>query len=108
MILIVNKYLPGNRFKGMVLWPFLFVKNPELKNDEIFINHERIHMRQQQELLILFFYIWYYLEYLFRLAKSGNRMQAYRNISFEREAYDRETIDDYLKERKFWAFLHYL
>ncbi|MGK0254765.1 MAG: hypothetical protein ACI9OE_002275, partial [Mariniflexile sp.] len=33
---------------------------------------------------------------------------AYRNISFEREAYANEMYLDYLKQRKFWSFLKYL
>lgn len=108
MVLVVHKYIIGRRFKGMSLWPFILINDRKLKNDKFFMNHERIHLRQQAEMLVIPFYIWYYLEYLIRLVKYRDRMQAYRNISFEREAYDRETIDAYLEERKFWNFLHYL
>lgn len=108
MILVVNKHLLGRRFKGMSLWPFLIMKTKDLKKDRIFIDHERIHLRQQVELLVLPFYIWYLLEYLIRLLQYRNQMQAYRNISFEKEAYRRERQKDYLTHRRFWAFLDYL
>ncbi|MEX0995648.1 MAG: hypothetical protein WDZ45_01210 [Flavobacteriaceae bacterium] len=72
------------------------------------MNHERIHLRQQLELLILPFYLWYGLEFLLRLLYFRNRYKAYRNISFEREAYSNEADLYYLKRRKFWAFIGYL
>lgn len=108
MILIVNKRLLSGRFKGITLWPFVILETSALKSDKAFINHERIHLRQQLELLILFFYLWYFAEFLFRYLKYGNSLRAYRNISLEREAYRREEDLDYLKHRPFWAFLKFL
>ncbi|WP_372918300.1 hypothetical protein [Salegentibacter sp.] len=108
MILIVNKYLLGKQFKGVSIWPFVILKNRELKDDHYFLNHEKIHLRQQLELLVLPFYLWYLIEYLFRLIQYKDTFLAYKNISFEREAYTQEMKDDYLKERKFWAFLQFL
>ena len=40
-----------------------------------------------------------------RLFKKGN---AYRNISFEREAYANEADENYLQHRKHYAWIHYL
>jgi hypothetical protein len=37
-----------------------------------------------------------------------DRNLAYRNISFEKEAYLNEKDPDYLKKRSFWAFKKYL
>ncbi|AVR45366.1 hypothetical protein C7S20_08835 [Christiangramia fulva] len=108
MILIVNKRLLSGRFKGISLWPFVIVGNKELKADRAFINHEKIHLRQQLELLVIFFYLWYVAEFLIRYIKCGNSLRAYRNISLEREAYRRENDLDYLKNRPFWAFLKFL
>ena len=72
------------------------------------INHEKIHTRQQIELLILPFYLWYFTEYLFRLIQYRDRLKAYHNISFEREAYANEKDLSYLKSRSFWSFLKYI
>lgn len=108
MFVIVNKYILAKQFDGIVLWPFIFVKRKELKNDPLFMNHERIHVRQQLELLIIFFFIFYLLEYLMRLIKYKSSYKAYTKISFEREAYANETNMDYLKERKTFGFLKYM
>lgn len=61
------------------------------------INHERIHTAQMREMGYIFFYVCYVLEWLMRLMTRGN---AYRCISFEREAYRHEADMDYLKHRR--------
>lgn len=108
MLLVVNKYLLRKRFVGITLWPFIVMKHKGLKTDPVFINHERIHLRQQLELLILPFFVWYGIEYLVRLVQYRNRYAAYRNISFEREAYANEENLTYLKGKKFWSFIRFL
>lgn len=108
MRIVVNKYLIGRHFVGIALWPFIVVKSAFLKEDLFFINHERIHIRQQAELLVLPFYILYFTEYIIRLLIYRNTEQAYLNISFEREAYLNEENLDYLKTRKPWSFMKYL
>jgi hypothetical protein len=108
MILIVFKYLTPRGFRGLTFYPFVFLADKDDKLNKVFINHERIHIRQQIELLILPFYLWYFTEYLFRLIQYKDRKQAYFNISFEREAYKNEKDLNYLKQRPFWRFLKYL
>ncbi len=91
--------------EGMALFPFIFVKN---KNpDFVLINHEKIHHRQQLEMLILPFYIFYACEYFYRRIKGDRHHEAYKNISFEREAYLHDEDLNYLKNRKIWAFKGY-
>lgn len=108
MFLIVNKYFFKKRFVGVTLWPFIVMKQSELKDDAIFLNHERIHLRQQIEMGIILFFLWYGLEFLIRLFQYGNAYVAYTNISFEREAYENELFLEYLSRRKLWSFLKYL
>ncbi len=69
------------------------------------MNHERIHLRQQVELLIIPFYLWYVLEYVFYRLKGYSQEKAYRSICFEREAYQFENDLEYLRKRPFAAFL---
>ncbi len=107
MIVLVNSLLLRKRFNGMSLWPFILVRTPELKKDQVFINHEKIHARQQIELLIIPFYFWYGIEFLIRLIQYKNRDEAYRDISFEREAYTNEKDLDYLKRSSFWEVMKY-
>ena len=108
MILIVRPKLLRKNFNGMTCWPFVILKHHELKSDAVFLNHERIHLRQQAELLLIFFYFWYGLEFLIRLIQYQNRHKAYRNISFEREAYLFESDQKYLKRRKSYGFFKFL
>ena len=79
-----------------------------LKNDYILIHHEKIHLQQQKEMFLLFFYLFYGLEWFIKLLKYKSKHSAYLNISFEREAYQNENNLNYLKTRKLWAFLNYL
>ena len=108
MIVWVNRFLLRKKFLGMALWPFIILRNKELLKDSNFLNHEKIHFRQQAELLLVFFYFWYVIEFFFRWAKYQNRYVAYKNISFEREAYRNEKDLDYLKRRSFWRFLKFI
>jgi hypothetical protein len=108
MILIVFKYLTPRGFRGLTFYPFVFLADKDDKLNKVFINHEKIHIRQQLELLILPFYLWYFTEYLFRLIQYKDRKEAYFNISFEREAYKNEKDLNYLKQRPFWCFKNYI
>ncbi|WP_025741508.1 hypothetical protein [Aquimarina pacifica] len=108
MPVVVNKYLIGRHFVGIALWPFIVIRDPFLKADAVFINHEKIHLRQQAELLVLPFYIIYLFEYIIRLLQYRNSQEAYRNISFEREAYRKEEDLNYLKGRRPWSFIRYM
>lgn len=108
MLVLVNKYLLRKGFNGIALWPFVILRKKELKEDVQMLNHERIHLRQQAELLVLFFYLWYFIEFLVRWFQFKNRYHAYRNICFEREAYANEKDLNYCKKRSFWSFTQYL
>ena len=55
---------------------------------------------------LLFFYLWYVIEWFFRIFINGNK--AYVSLSFEREAYDNDDNLDYLKTRKRFAWLKYM
>lgn len=108
MILIVFKYLTPHGFRGLTFFPFVFMADKDDKLNKVFINHEKIHIRQQLELLVLPFFLWYGLEYLIRLVQYKDRKEAYYNISFEREAYKNEKDLNYLKKRSFYKFINYI
>lgn len=107
-MIFISKYIVPKGFVGITLYPFIFLKKKNLKNDRILINHEKIHLRQQKELLIIFFYILYGLEFLIKFFKYKNKHTAYKNLSFEREAYLNEANFKYRESRKIWAFINYL
>ena len=107
MILIFRHFFYWN-YVGLSLWPFIFLRHPSLRDDAVLINHERIHLRQQAEMLVVFFYLWYLCEWLVRSLAYRDFYRAYQNISFEREAYARERELGYLGRRQPYAFLRYL
>ncbi|MFV8466864.1 hypothetical protein [Flavobacterium sp. LB1P62] len=108
MFLIVAKYLIPKGYRGLAAFPFVFVKYRIDIENKVFVNHEKIHLRQQLELLVIPFFIWYFIEYFFRLIQYKKADLAYRNISFEREAYANERDLEYLKSRPFLQFSKYL
>ena len=108
MLLVVTKFLVPKGYRGMTVFPFVFVRERSSGDDVVLLNHERIHWRQQLELLVLPFFVWYGLDYLVKVIRYRDRQKAYRNIVFEREAYANEANLDYLKSRSFWRFMKYL
>lgn len=105
MKIIYTKYFPPKRYKCINLFG-VFIAKKELS--AININHESIHTAQGKEMIWIFFYLWYIIEWLFRLVQYQNRKQAYYNISFEREAYNNQNNVNYLSERKCYSWVKYL
>ena len=103
LIFPVFRYLLPKNVSAIALWPFVVVKDKKSVTDPVILNHEKIHLRQQLELLIILFYVIYIFEYLALLIYYLNHDQAYRAISFEREAYKNDKDLDYLKKRRFWS-----
>ncbi|WP_316770018.1 hypothetical protein [Pedobacter frigiditerrae] len=100
--LLILPKLPAN---AMAISPFILLKKASQQKDVVLINHEKIHLQQQLELLILPFYVLYLLNYFINLVIYKNHYKAYFNISFEREAYSFEGDLNYLTKRKLyhWA-----
>jgi len=93
---------------AIALWPFIFIKYDALKNDPCLVNHERIHLRQQLEMGIIFFYLFYILEFSYHFIKYKNVNAAYFSISFEKEAFANDKNLVYLSERKLWGWRKYI
>lgn len=107
MITIKNSLIPFKGFAALTLWPFVFVRK-DARIVATTIRHENIHGRQQKELLLVGFYLLYSIEWLIKLCYYRNSITAYKNISFEREAYANQNNVAYLDERKPYAFLKYI
>ncbi len=107
MILVFKHFFYKN-YVGLSLWPFIILKSDALKTDIVLINHEKIHLKQQLELLVVVFYVTYFIEWIIRSLYFMNFYRGYRNISFEREAYDNEHNLNYSNERRPFSFIKYL
>jgi hypothetical protein len=92
-------FLGGGQLPAaMAFYPFVILNSKVVATPEL-INHERIHLRQQIEMLIIPFYIWYLIEYY---------RKGYYNVSFEKEAYANDKNFNYLKKRRIFSFIRYL
>lgn len=121
---LLAKLLLFRGYTTIMLFGFILTKLNELKPSTL--RHENIHRRQYVECVALslplvlllcwlvswwfllliptFYYILYLGEWLVRLFRSGN---TYRNISFEKEAYQNQNSPGYLSERKWFAWMKY-
>ena len=108
MIIVCQRLLKNTKISGITLFPVILLKRPDDVHNKILINHEKIHLRQQLELLVIFFYLWYVIEYYYWYFKLKDHFLAYKSISFEREAYAMENDLNYLDTRKAWSFWKYI
>lgn len=119
MKLIYNNIIPPHGFIAINIFGILFVRKEyayKLNNDNYkkrVLNHESIHTEQmkdfasfspecvQQYIGGLIFYIIYFFEWLWRVLFTKHRFshQAYRNITFEQEAFANESDLEYLSKR---------
>lgn len=107
MKIIRNNIIPFKGYKAVNLFGILFVRGDAVIGS-VDINHEEIHTAQMKEMLYVFFYLWYGVEWVVRLIQYGKAHTAYRNISFEREAYANQSSMGYLQGRKRYAWLKYM
>lgn len=106
MLIIKNKIIPfGKHFFAINLFGILFAKG---ECDETIINHESIHTAQIKELLYIFFYLLYVIEWLIRVIQYRGCIKGYQNISFEREAYTHQHDLEYLGKRRRFEFTRYM
>ncbi len=113
MKVFYSKHLPPKGYSAINLFGFVVIRveyketlaqKPSLMKR--LLNHESIHTRQMQEMLFIFFYLWYGLEWLMRWVIYGFKAKkAYNNILFEREAYNNDSNLEYLKDRKLFSWL---
>ena len=89
---------------AITLWPFIISRN---KLNKQVLNHEMIHIKQQQELFIIGFYILYVYYWIKGLMYYHDAQQAYYSIPFEMEAYINEENLEYLQKRRFMAWRDY-
>lgn len=100
MKIIYNKIIPFKGFAAINLFGVVFARKEHYPLSTATINHEAIHTAQMRELLYVGFYFSYLIEWVVQLFMKGN---AYRNISFEKEAYAHQSDAGYLQNRRRWT-----
>ena len=102
-----SKIIPFKGFYAINLFGTYFIRK-EYEGQKISkstLIHESIHTEQMKELCYIFFYVWYFIEWLVQLCIHGKN--AYYWISFEREAFDNDNNDRYLRYRKRYNWIKY-
>jgi len=89
---------------AITLYPFI-ISREEMSEDVL--RHESIHIAQQKELFVIFFYILYGWDYLKGIIKFKDKELAYRRIRFEQEAYSHMFNKHYLENRKSYSWRKY-
>lgn len=130
-----NKIIPFAGCKALTVWPLLFQRAKYMTDADL--RHEAIHGRQQREMLCVgavlavvlaaggcgwwsvaalpVYFWWYGAEYVLRVCRcwiAGGRQEdlhdAYRTVSFEREAYFFQGDDGYLERRRRFCWARYV
>lgn len=103
MRIVFTKHFPFGKFRALSFCGRMWLKDPNgaykqgIKYNPVrffsLVQHERTHWEQQKEMGIIFFFIWYVIEWFFKLFSEG---KAYKRLSFEREArFNQSFTDDY-------------
>lgn len=133
MKIVRNKIIPFKGFLAMCVWPFLFVRSDMRELSIYEYNHEKIHGDQQIEVMAMVYFLvilglmanvitpwwviaipfvyfaFYGLEFAVRWVLYGfDSKVAYRNISFEQEAYLNQNDLAYQSKRKIFSAFKYL
>ena len=90
---------------AITLFPFIISRD---EMSDTTIRHEMIHIEQQRELLVIFFYILYVWYWLKGKVKGTTNDEAYMYIPFEQEAYRKMYDEDYIFKRERHAWRKYI
>ena len=107
MKIVRNSIIPFKGFSAINLFGILFAR-PTARIGDTTIRHESIHTAQMRELGYIPFYVLYFAEWIVRLFQYRFTHAAYRNISFEREAYTNQMNPCHLKQRKLFEWVKYI
>ena len=106
---IVFRMLGSNKiYAAQSFFIFIILREDRFRYNYKLINHEKIHQRQQVELLYVGHWILYLLFYLYHLIRTRSHVVAYEKIPFEREAYTHQSDLTYLNDRPAYAWWKYV
>lgn len=130
--IVYNNLIPFKGYVATTIWPLILARKSSKPLKDVEENHEKIHLRQQLEVMIasaliiaaltlIFKWSWwcmlislgvyyagYGIDYAIRYVAYGSPHEAYRNIATEQEAYLYEQDMTYLKHRKPFAWVKYI
>lgn len=110
MKVIYNRFIPFKGYAYINLFGVIFARRNRTISRHTY-NHEKIHLKQMQEMLWIGFYLWYAIEYMiifFVRVFSSKQSERYHDVSFEEEAYNNDTNMRYCNTRKHYAWIKYI
>ena len=90
---------------AITIFPFIISKE---KMDKVTLNHEKIHIQQQKEMLVIFFYLFYAYFFVRNYLIYKDTHVAYMLIPFEKEARLNHNNQYYLEKRQFYSWINYI
>lgn len=130
--IIYNNLIPMKDYTAVTLWPVIFARKSAKPLKAYEENHEKIHLRQQMEVLVAaaavlaaviwiadwswwwmlaslaVYYAGYGIDYAVRRILYRSHLEAYRNIAAEQEAYLNQHDRAYLRQRRPFTWVKYL
>lgn len=130
--IIYNSIIPLKGYQAITLWPLIFARKDAKPLNTHEESHEKIHLRQQLEVILLsaavlavviwlagcswwwmltsatVYYAGYGLDYAVRRILYRSHIEAYRNIAAEQEAYLNQYDRTYLRQRRPFAWIKYI
>ncbi|MFA5933975.1 MAG: hypothetical protein WC795_02015 [Candidatus Paceibacterota bacterium] len=110
MCKIIGKILLGETPAGaLALYPFIIVRDTDILNNEEYIRHESIHLKQYTETLIIGLLLIGLIQYIYaRYFLKKPKLESYYFMSHEQEAHQNDQDKNYLNNRKFLSYYKYL
>tara|TARA_B100000035_G_C20987786_1_gene548667 strand:+ start:499 stop:897 length:399 start_codon:yes stop_codon:yes gene_type:complete len=102
---ILSKFAPIDIW-AITLGPWIFCRGTLEEKTK---RHETIHYLQYKELFFIGFLIIYLFDYIWSsiICRKGFSRESYLSIRFEQEAWNCDDLEDYIDNRKPYAWLQY-
>jgi hypothetical protein len=84
------RFPPLKYYRGITLGKTILFRGTKEEVTKELLAHELVHRAQIERHGVLNFYFIYCRDYLRNLLKYRNHLEAYRNIPFEREAFEKQ------------------
>lgn len=106
---IYSKLIPAKGYISILILWWMVIREEYRDSAPWFAEiHETIHLRQELEMGIILFYVWFVVEFLIKLMITLSWSRAYRSVAFEQEAYRNQLEKSYLERRPAFAWLRFV
>ncbi|UWG73637.1 MAG: protein of unknown function DUF4157 [Bacteriophage sp.] len=110
LLFFINSLFPVKGYQYMNICGILFTRNESAidRMTDSTVRHEVTHTKQIIEMGIIFYYLWYVIEWLIRLLIMADSHKAYRAISFEKESRAAGADPNYNRKVFQYRWINYL